>query len=211
MTKPKRIDHWGREAKWFMDYPAAHLDALARDMKEVETVFRVEFGLQLYLVYGTLLGAARDGDFIGHDIDIDLAYVSRARSMDGVLRERDRIARFFDDFGKVADIPNHGRFLLYGPTDPETGTVPHGIEIYTSFVTQGEYYIYPSIPGWLRGRDIKPFSTIKFRGHEFCAPKHHEKWLELQYGKSWRVPVMPDEYREDLSRFDCFEFLRTDL
>lgn len=210
VSPPNRIDHWGRPARWFMDYPDAHLDALAQRMKEVETIFRVEFDLQLYLTYGTLLGATRNGDFIGHDVDIDLAYVSKARSAAGVLRERDKITEFFAAFNLISATPNHGRFLLRGTVDPVSGKAPHGIEIYTSFVTQSAYYCYPCIPGWLTGQDIKPFSTATLRGIEFATPRRTENWLASHYGDNWRTPVGPSEYRENPSRYACFEFLRTE-
>ena len=193
-----------------MDFSDAHLDALTRRMKELEIIFRVEFDLQLYLTYGTLLGATRNADFIGHDVDIDMAYVSKARSAAGVIRERDMITAFFASFDMIAAAPNHGRFLLRGTTDPDSGKAPHGIEIYTSFVTQGAYYCYPCIPGWLTGSDIKPFGTAALRGIEFSAPNKTEAWLESHYGDSWRTPVAPSEYRENPARYACFEFLRTE-
>jgi hypothetical protein len=61
-----------------MDDPAAHLDALVAKAKSVELAFRIEFGLALFLVWGTLLGAVRGGDLIRHDFDVDMAYVGRA-------------------------------------------------------------------------------------------------------------------------------------
>ncbi|WP_127112990.1 hypothetical protein [Shimia sediminis] len=210
MKTPQRIDHWGRPAKWFQDFSAEHLDSLAQRMKEIETIFRVEFDLQLYLVWGSLLGAAREGDFIGHDVDIDMAYVSKARSALGVLKERDRITDLFDRYGMIVTAPNHGRFLLPGTVDPDTGGIPHGIEIYTSFVTQGDYYCYPCIPGWLSGRDIKPFGTASLRGIDFAIPRKTDAWMAAHYGDNWRTPVGPSEYRENPSQYACFEFLRTE-
>ena len=39
-----------------------------------------ELGYDAWFVYGTLLGAVREGTYIGHDIDFDAAYVSRCRT-----------------------------------------------------------------------------------------------------------------------------------
>lgn len=58
----ERIDHHGRPANWFLDFPAAYLDSLVADLKEIELVFQLEFGLAVYLTWGTLLGAMRDSD-----------------------------------------------------------------------------------------------------------------------------------------------------
>ena len=111
----------------------------------------------------------------------------------------------------IAEAPNHGRFLLYGTPDPESGDIPHGIEIYTSFVTQGAYYCYPCIPGWFSGRSVKPFGKAMLRGFEFAAPRKTDSWLTAHYGPNWRTPVPPSEYREDPTRYECFEFLRTEV
>jgi hypothetical protein len=83
---PKRTDHYGRPSKWFMDYPDDYLDRLVHSLKSVEVIFQVEFDLQVFLTWGTLLCAMREGDLIPHDFDIDISYVSRARSAAGVLR-----------------------------------------------------------------------------------------------------------------------------
>ena len=119
-----------------MDYPSAYLDGLILQLKELELVFRIEFGLQLYLTWGTLLGAIREGDLIGHDFDIDVAYVSRARSKAGVLRERERIESHFRRFGRVIGTSGPGRFMVAAGPAP-SGIVEHGLEIWTSFSTGG--------------------------------------------------------------------------
>ena len=98
---PERRDHYGRPSKWFLDYPETYLDALIGELKAVELIMQVEFGLQIYLTWGTLLGAMREGDLIMHDFDIDVAYVSRARSPEGLRSERARIFNLFDRFGRV--------------------------------------------------------------------------------------------------------------
>src|SRR3990167_7741422 len=44
-------------------------------VKDLETIKEVfdKFGVPFYIVYGAVLGLHRDGDFIEHDDDIDLA------------------------------------------------------------------------------------------------------------------------------------------
>jgi len=189
-----------------MDYPADYLDRLVAEVKAVELIFRIEFGYQLHLTWGTLLGAVRDGDLIAHDFDIDLAYVSRARSQAGVLRERAKILAFFQAHGRVTGKPSLARFMLGGVAGPH-GTSDHGIEIWTSFSTGGRHYAYPILPGVLPARAVTPFRTVQLRGVPFLAPRRAERFLDLAIGPDWRVPKLPKDHSDRSRRYACFEFL----
>ncbi|MBF9060333.1 hypothetical protein HKCCSP123_14200 [Rhodobacterales bacterium HKCCSP123] len=189
-----------------MDYPAEYLDRLVAEAKAVELIFRVEFGYDLHLTWGSLLGAVRGGDLIPHDFDIDLAYVSRARSKAGVLRERARILGFFRRHGRVTGTPSPGRFMLGGVAGPR-GTSDHGIEIWTSFSTGGQHYAYPILPGVLPARAVTPFRKVQLRGLAFSAPRRAERFLDLAIGPDWRVPKLPRDHTDRSRRYACFDFL----
>lgn len=201
-----RIDHYGRPSKWFVDYPSEYLDGLVSDLKEIDLILDLEFGLQMYLTWGTLLGAVREGDLIGHDFDIDVAYVSRARSERGVLRERRRILEHFARFGGVIGKPAPGRFMVTGRRAPG-GAYDHGIEIWTSFVAGADYYGYPSLPGVLPARAIRPFGQARLRGVPFRVPRQTSVFLDLTYGKDWHVPRLPSDHDARVPRYTCFGFL----
>jgi hypothetical protein len=203
---PERIDHYGRPSKWFMDYPPDYLDRLVGELKAVELILQVEFGLQLYLTWGTLLGAVREGDLIAHDFDIDVGYVSRARSKEGVLRERQRIYDHFRRFGRVVGTSAPGRFMISGAAAP-SGLIDHGIEIWTSFTTKGTHYAYPILPGVLPGNAIKPFRTATLRGIPFAVPRQAERFLDFAMGPDWRVPKLPKDHVDRTRRYRCFDFL----
>lgn len=203
---PERIDQYGRPSKWFLDYPPDYLDALVREVKALELIFRVEFGLQIYLTWGTLLGAMRAGDLIPHDFDIDVGYVSRARSKAGVLRERARIFDHFDAYGRVLSGSEPGRFMLRANLSPE-GTYAHGIEVYASFVTGGRFYGYPTLPGTLSRREVRPFRDVTLRGLTFKAPRRADLFLEQAMGADWRVPKLPKDHKVTDGWYRCFDFL----
>ena len=59
----------------------------------------LEAGVDAFPVYGTLLGAIREQDFIGHDSDVDLGYVSRHTHPLDVIRESYRLQRYLRERG----------------------------------------------------------------------------------------------------------------
>ncbi len=62
-----------------------------------------EAGVEAFPAYGTLLGAIREQDFIGHDNDVDLGYVSRHTHPLDVIRESFRLQRTLREQGYAVD------------------------------------------------------------------------------------------------------------
>ncbi|WP_158217946.1 LicD family protein [Marinibacterium profundimaris] len=169
-------------------------------------MFQVEFGLQLFLTWGTLLGAIREGDLIPHDFDIDVAYVSRARSAAGVTRERKRIFDHFAGFDRIMPGHSPGRFMLRAVRSP-SGRFDHGIEVFTGFVTGARFFGYPTLPGTLPSRAIRPFRQATLRGVPFAVPRQAERMLEQCIGADWRIPRLPKDHTDPAGRYACFVFL----
>ncbi len=205
----ERIDHYGRPSKWFVDYPTDYLDDLAASLKEIELVLQLEFGVSMYLTWGSLLGAIREGDFIPHDFDIDVSYVSRARSPVGIQKEFHRIQEHFRRFKRLLKPAPSGKFMIGGALAP-SGLYEHGIEIWTSFVVGQDFYAYPTIPGWLPARAVRPFRTAYLRGLPFSVPNQAELFLDRYLGSDWRSPKLPKDHTEKTGRYACFDFLYPD-
>src|SRR5262249_14237434 len=72
---PLGLDKSNRLSRLFTSRSAEHLEPLLDAIGTVVTALE-EAGVRPFLAYGTLLGAVRQGDFIGHDSDADLGYVS---------------------------------------------------------------------------------------------------------------------------------------
>ena len=55
---------------------AVSIEQMVEVTEEIIAILAEECGVHAWIAFGTLLGAARSGEVIGHDSDIDLAYVS---------------------------------------------------------------------------------------------------------------------------------------
>ncbi len=73
---PVMIDKWGLLQRPFSGRDSRVIVQMVEMADEILEVMRRECGLQGWIAFGTLLGAMREGKVIGHDSDIDLAYVS---------------------------------------------------------------------------------------------------------------------------------------
>ncbi len=133
-----------------------------------------------WITDGTLLGFYRDGGLIKGDRDIDLGMM-------------------------IEDLPanihvflkSKGLHLLR-----INGSVDYGLEYtYTRkganldiffFYRENDFVWHAN---WLREKKIRfryPLFGVKktqFKAKEFWAPENIEQYLELKYGKNWRVPI----------------------
>ena len=74
--RPLGIDKSNRITTIFDTRDAEHTKPLLDSTEQVLAALH-DAGVEAFPAYGTLLGAIREQDFIGHDNDVDLGYVSR--------------------------------------------------------------------------------------------------------------------------------------
>jgi lipopolysaccharide cholinephosphotransferase len=139
-----------------------------------------ENNISYFLLFGTLLGAYRENDFIKHDRDIDI----------GILGESK------EDFEKsVLD----GCFAKKGILifrDRNYSLVKDGIymDIYP-FVLDGDEY--RSLLGWQTNYRLNPrhfpIQNIEFVGENFTTISNIEDYLVDKYGKDWETPIAGTE------------------
>ncbi len=168
-------------------------------------------GFEVFAVYGTLLGAVREGGIIGHDLDVDLGIredeqgsqlaglahylvdeagltFERGFVVDGALLE----ARFlFDDIG--IDV-----FALVSPEDYEFPAPPDHLPdeclAICWFEVDDERFGFhsPCRTTYVDYFDAQWFAsmqpTVFGDGHEVVIPAGYQGFLESLYGSSWRVP-----------------------
>jgi SAM-dependent methyltransferase len=154
-------------------------------------VLRDEAGVPAFVAYGTLLGAVRNGRLIGHDNDVDLAYVSEHPHPVDVVREGFRVERALRRAGFSVRRGSGARLnVRVNLGDGSIG----GIDVFTACWVEGRLYM-PSDTGFDLGRDtILPLGTVTLEGLEVPAPAQPEPLLEATYGEGWRTPDPAFQY-----------------
>ena len=169
---------------------------------KIRQAMKAEFGYELFVFYGTLLGCIREGDFISHDNDIDFAYISRHHTRDAVVSEFQQMCAFLIDLGYQGVLYRHG-FGIKSPTALDiyyTWFDPHG-HFQASFGYHGD-----TVPFDAAFHEFEERSLGRFKVQ---VPKSSEKILTQLYGPTWRIPnpgfshysrnrKIPQEYLQSL-------------
>ena len=96
-----------------------------------------EFGYDAFLVYGTLLGAVREGGYIGHDVDFDAAYVSNETDGRSAADEFQRIALTLIEHGLIVE----ARLATLHINDPEDPA--HRIDLFHCYFDEEGVLRFP--------------------------------------------------------------------
>lgn len=183
--RPLIVDKGGDMQCGFSERGEATREALLDAIEDVLAKMRDEGGVDAFLAFGALLGAVRDGHFIPHDSDADVAYLSKHHSPVDVARESFALERIMIRAGYWTWRFSAADFKVIVP-DPEGG---RAIDIFTGFVVDGTFYLMPEVhaedfdPGV-----ILPIGEIELEGRKVRAPAKPEALLEITYGPHWRIP-----------------------
>lgn len=139
--------------------------------------------LRFLLLFGTLLGAVREHDFIAHDEDIDL-----------VMKKEDMPAFLSTLF----ELRVHGFELA---RYERRGLL--------SIIRKGEYidfYFFEPYPEdrslYYCCRDICKKETLDdtilypFQGSEFLIPRKYIEYLEYYFGSNWQTPIQTTDFNQ---------------
>lgn len=166
----------------------SYLDAISSTIRTLN-----ENSLDTMLLYGTLLGAVRDGTFISHDDDVDIGYISTAESHSQLISERTSIIEFFKSKNFiVSSATSHLTFSVSHRENPQPYWVeifpiwqdskhPENVKMYMSMMN------IHSVPAHLIG-SVENRAKVALNGVDFPAPADPEGFLELRYGPTWKTP-----------------------
>lgn len=147
--------------------------------------FGEELGTPLFLLYGTLLGQQRGGDFIPGDDDFDVGYWSDETDARRVRDEAMELVIRLVRAGFVVTLNREGRlFRLRLPGNPPACH----LDVHAVWQEKQSVWIHPRANLDCAREDFLPVAGSRMRGVDVLVPSRPESFLAAYYGADWRVP-----------------------
>lgn len=162
--------------------------------QQVRSLVGERFGFDVFLVYGTLLGAVREGSVIGHDVDFDCAFVSDKTTGRGAAADLRDVALYLIDHGLDVEV-RATALHLHDADDPSIR-----IDLFHLFFDENGLLAAPfGVAGTtvIRREDWTGTKEIDFCGGRALVPVNDEAFAAHLYGDSWRLPKPGFEWNRD--------------
>ena len=147
------------------------------DFKKVMEKWKIPF----FFIWGTLLGAIRENDFIEYDDDIDLGSYLELKNSEAMVEVRKEM-RELGFWVPEEDMPAGDDVFIRDGEKIELWWYEKvgDTRVYDKERTKNVY-----VPAdW-----IDPIRAIIFHGHAFWIPAEWEKMLIQTYGEDWETPI----------------------
>lgn len=158
----------------YIDKPKAKENLLL--FKKIAERNNLTFGI----IFGTMLGAMREHDFITHDEDIDLFILDKDRdkfkSMLFELRENGFELIRWDRRNTLCSVMRQGEYL--------------DIYIFDKLTED----TYETVGHPCPSKYLENLAPVDFQGDKFLGPAEAEEYLYYQFGKNWRTPLKTKDF-----------------
>ncbi len=144
-----------------------------------------ELGIESFINSGTLLGAVREGTFLGHDDDADLAVLIDAPTDEALVSG---LFSLGDRLNQTGALQTPALFSKRSPVikiEMMSGVV---VDLFPMWIRDDRVFIWPHTYGELHRDDVFPLASQNLNGVGFPAPCDPGKMLALNYGPGWRSP-----------------------
>lgn len=174
---------------------------------QLRAVFAQEFDRPLCILYGTLLGQVRSGDFIPGDDDFDVGYPSRRATPEAVRAESITIMERLAELGFTIVLNEFGRPFRVRAADGEAWCHLDNRPVFAPGDGHAWLAKHARLP--LPLESFENSEEALLRGTPVLRPADPEAFLEAYYGPGWRVPDpgysnaskgVPKEVRQGLAR-----------
>ena len=183
--RPLALTKWGKLNHPFDSTDRSAIEGYLDQVEEVLAALRDECGVPSFLSYGSLLGAVREGGLIGHDVDVDLGYLSAHSHPADVLLESHVIERTLRAHGWRVRRENGGFLALFLPQ--RDGTT-RNLDVFTCFQVDDHMYQVHDTRIKADQSVVVPVAPVAFEGRQLPGPAQPDVMLEAAYGEGWRVP-----------------------
>ena len=153
---------------------------------KVRDFFEQELGRPLFLMYGTLLGYYRQGDFIPGDDDFDCGYVSDETDPIAVKEETKRLIIELIRGGFTISFNRKGR--LFRIQLEREATDGFHLDVRPLWFQDGRVWLHNHCSFEATREDFLPAVEGELRGERVLVPRDTEKFLRNHYGPNWKVP-----------------------
>lgn len=167
-----QLPSWERGVRQggYMNKQIAH-----ENLRDFIDVFNI-VGIRYVLIFGTLLGAIRNGDFIDNDTDTDvLCFREDYQKIDQAIIELAKRGFYIP----LSGLPMLDHYFIRGGEKIDVNWIldnGHNEMLYADWIKWPKHFF-----GF-------PLSTYAFRGLSVTVPHHPAAILELTYGKDWMIP-----------------------
>lgn len=149
-------------------------------------------GVTIYPIYGTLLGFVRDGGFMKHDDDIDLAVMPGHSAKDVLCIMEKYGYKYWHGLSYKGVCTEFTLKHKSGLTVDFFFMQDNGSELLSSvyFWKEGEPYtdVRQNNLKWVRHPYVTKPKTMNVYGINVPIPDNSEDWLYYAFGNGWKVP-----------------------